>query len=128
VEEEEGREVVRGAIEGADRVATSTVSYAEARAALARKEREGDLDEEGHRRAVGALDDEWSRYDRLAVSNLVAYRAGEMAERYALRGFDAIHLASAARLQDRFDDLQFMAFDRRLTDAARRVLPVYEER
>ena len=55
--EEEGREVVRGAIEGADRVATSTVSYAEARAALARKEREGDLDEEGHRRAVEALDE-----------------------------------------------------------------------
>jgi uncharacterized protein len=128
VAEEEGREVVRGAIEGADRVATSTVAYVETRAALARKEREGDLDEEGCRRAGGALDDEWSRYDRLAVSNLVAYRAGEMAERYALRGFDAIHLASAARLRERFDDLRFMAFDRRLTDAAHRVLPVYEER
>jgi predicted nucleic acid-binding protein len=128
VAEEEGGEVVRGAIEGADRVATSTVSYAEARAALARKEREGDLDEEGHRRAVEALDEEWRRYDRLAVSDLVAHRAGGMAERYALRGFDAIHLASAARLRERFDDLRFMAFDRRLTDAARRILPVYEER
>jgi uncharacterized protein len=119
--------VVRRAIERANRAATSTVSYAEARAALARKEREGDLDEEGYRRAVGALDDEWSRYDRLAVSNLVAYRAGGMAERYGMRGFDAIHLASAARLRERFEDLRFMAFDRRLTDAARLVLPVYEE-
>jgi uncharacterized protein len=126
VEEEEGREMVRGAIEGADRVATSTVAYAEARGA--RKEREGDLDEEGHRRAVEALDEEWHRYDRLAVSNLVAYGAGGMAVRYAMRGFDAIHLASAARLRERFDDLRFIAFDRRLTDAARRILPVYEER
>ncbi len=98
-------------------MATSTVAYAEARAALARREREGVLDEVGYRRAVGALDDEWRRYARLAVSNLVAYRAGEMAERYALRGFDAVHLASAARLRERFGDLRFLAFDDRLLEA-----------
>ncbi len=122
MEEEEGRELVREAVEEADRVATSTVAYAEARAALARREREGILDEVGYRRAVGALDDEWRRYARLAVSNLVAYRAGEMAERYALRGFDAVHLASAARLRERFEDLRFLAFDDRLLEAARRAL------
>lgn len=128
MEEEEGRELVRGAVEEADRVATSTVAYAEARAALARKEREGDLDEEGHQRAVGALDDEWRRYDRLAVSNLVAYQAGEMADRYALRGYDAVHLASAARLRERFEDLRFLAFDDRLLEAARRALVLTYER
>ncbi len=128
VQEEEGYDVVREAVEWAERVATSTVAYAEARAALARKERESDLDEEGHRRAVGALDDDWRRYDRLAVSNLVSYRAGEMAQRYALRGFDAIHLASAARLLERFPDLRFLAFDDRLREVAWRVMPLYQER
>lgn len=127
MEEEEGRELVRGAVEEAWRVATSTVAYAEARAALARKEREGELDHEQRLRAVAALDGEWRGFVRISVSNLVAYRAGEMAERYALRGFDAIHLASAARLGERFDDLHFLAFDARLVEAARGAsVPVYE--
>jgi hypothetical protein len=51
-----------------------------------------------------------------------------MAERYALRGFDAVHLASAARLRERFEDLRFLAFDERLTASARQVLSLYERR
>jgi len=52
--------------------------------------------------------------------------AGALAQRHALRGFDAIHLASALRLSYRFDDLRFLAFDNRLTAAAREVeLTVY---
>ena len=129
MEEEQDRELVREAVGGADRVATSTVAYAEARVALARKEREGQLDRGQHLRAVEALDAEWRGFVRILVSNLVAYRAWEVAERYALRGFDAIHLAapsfdaihlaSAVRLGERFDDLCFLAFDDRLVEAAR---------
>lgn len=119
MQEEQGREAVREAVVGADRVATSTVAYAEARAALARKEREDELDRGQHLRAVEALDAEWRGFARIPVSNLVAYRAGEMAERYALRGFDAIHLASAVWLGERFDGLRFLAFDDRLVEAAR---------
>ncbi len=117
--QEEGREIVREAVEAAEVAATSTIAYAEARAGLARRLREGDFTEEEHRRAVQRLDREWRGYERLAVSNVVAYRAGELAERHALRGFDAVHLASAARLEERFEDLRFLAFDGRLLDAAR---------
>jgi predicted nucleic acid-binding protein len=62
---------------------------------------------------------EWRGFVRISVSNLVAYRAGEMAERYDLRGFDAIHLASAARLGEKLPDVRFLAFDARLMEAAR---------
>ena len=103
---EEGREAVIRAVEEASRVATSTVAYAEARAALARRNREGALSNEEHRRIVTALDEGWESCDRLAVSNAVARRAGSIAERYSLRGFDAIHLASAARLRERFENLR----------------------
>ena len=65
------------------------------------------------------LHEQWRGDDRLAVSNLVAHRAGELAERHALRGFDSIHLASALRLSERFEGLRFLAFDDRLTTAAR---------
>jgi predicted nucleic acid-binding protein len=126
--EEEGRETVFEAVEGADRLATSTVAYAEARAAFARKELMGDLRETGRRQAISDLDGEWRGFVRISVSNLVAYRAGEMAERYALRGFDAIHLASAARLGERSSDVRFLAFDARLAEAARMAtVTVYEE-
>ena len=108
-------------------MATSTVAYAEARAALARKEREGELDHEQLLRAVAALDAEWRGLVRIPVSELIAYRAGEMSERYALRGFDAIHLASASRLHERLVGLKFLAFGTRLVAAARAAsVPVYE--
>ncbi len=110
---------VHEAVERAERSATSTVAYAELRAAFARRHRVGDLGDEGLRRAVARIDADWRGYLRISASNLIAYRAGEMAERYALRGFDAIHLASAARLQERFPGLRFLAFDDRLVDAAR---------
>lgn len=120
-------EAVHAAVEKAERVATSTVAYAELRAALGRRHRIGDLDENGHRRTIGRLDADWRGFVRLIVSNLVAYRAGEMAERHSLRGFDAIHLASAARLREEFVDLRFLAFDARLVEAARGTsVPVYE--
>lgn len=127
MEEEQGRDLVREAVGRAQGVATSTVAYAEARAALARKEREGDLDRGQLLQAVEAIDGEWRGFVRVSVSNLVAYRAGALAERYALRGFDAIHLASAARLQEQFADLRFLAFDARLVEAVRASsVPVFE--
>lgn len=124
--EEEGRELVREAVGTADAVATSTVAYAEARAGLARRFREGDFTEEEHRGAVADLDDDWLAYDRLNVSDPASYLAGRLAERHALRGYDAVHLASAVRLSERFEDLRFLAFDERLNDAARNAnLAVY---
>ena len=51
-----------------------------------------------------------------------------MAERFALRGFDAVHLASASRLGERFTDLRLLAFDDWLVVAAREAsVPVYGE-
>lgn len=117
--EEVGRELVRDVVSSAEVAATSTVAYAEARAGLAHRAREGDLTDEEHGRVVKRLDEEWRGYDRLAVSNLVAYRAGELAERHTLRGYDAVHLASAVRLSERFEDLRFLAFHDRLNDAAK---------
>ena len=126
--DEEGSGTVHEAVEAVGSVATSTVTYAEARAAFARRRRVGDLDGEGAGSLARALDRDWPTYVRLAVSNLVAYRAGEMAGRYALRGFDAIHLASATRLGERLGGLRFLAFDDHLVAAAREAsLPVYGE-
>lgn len=44
-------------------------------------------------------------------------QAGDLAERHALRGYDAVHLATALALKD--PDLVFVTWDRDLSAAAR---------
>jgi predicted nucleic acid-binding protein len=117
--EEEGCEIVRKAVGEAELTATSTVAYAEARAGLARRLREGDFTDEEHRGTVEDLDGDWNTYARLNVSDGLARSAGALAERHALRGFDSIHLASALRLAEKFEEVRFLAFDDRLARAAR---------
>lgn len=125
---EEGREEVERAVEEAGRIATCAVAYAEARAALARKLREGVFSEEEHREAVAALDEDWRTLEVLSVTDNVARLAGDLAERHALRGFDAVHLASAllvraaSRDQGDGEDVLFLGFDMDLMGAAAEVM------
>ncbi len=118
VEEETGGELVRQGIEESEMIAVSTVAYAEARAGLARKQREGLLTVDELQRTVAELDYDWRTYARLDVSNQISYQAGRLAERHSLRGYDAVHLSSAMRLSERFEKLSFLAFDDRLNKAA----------
>lgn len=73
----------------------------------------------------------WTKRGKIAhrtVSDLISYRAGSLAELHALRGYDAVHLATALRFAEDFADLQFLSFDKRLNDAARQAgLSIYGE-
>ncbi|MBN2494236.1 MAG: type II toxin-antitoxin system VapC family toxin [Deltaproteobacteria bacterium] len=89
---------VRKMIRKADSVATSRVAYPEARSAFARRHREGALTPAGIRKAVSALDRDMDAYVIVELQEHVARQAGLLAERHSLRGFDAIHLASALDL------------------------------
>lgn len=124
--EEENSAIVRKAVEEADDTATCVVTYAEARAALARRRRESALKEAGYRTAVEALDEDWRAFTRLEVNDGLARLAGVLAEQKSLRGFDAVHLAAALTLQQQVGDVAFMAFDKRLVEAAGGLLPVVE--
>ena len=125
---EEGREAVERAVEEADRVATSAVAYTKARSALARKLREGVFSEDEHREAVAALDEDWRSIEALSVTENVARFAGDLAERHALRGFDAVHLASAllvsaaSREQGGEEGVLFLSFDMDLMEAVAKVM------
>jgi uncharacterized protein with PIN domain len=59
--EEPGSPAVHAEVDGSELVATSTVAYAEARAALARRRREGSLTAAEHRKAKAGLDTDWPR-------------------------------------------------------------------
>lgn len=92
---------MRKAVRTADVVATSVVAYPEARSAFARRRRERAVTAVVLRRLQQALDRDWRRISRVRLTDAIVRSAGDLAERYALRGFDAIHLASAASLAAR---------------------------
>lgn len=115
---ERGTDVTASAVEQASRVATSRVTYAEARAAFARAKREGIVTASMLREVVDRLDADWARYDVVEVTEPLARRAGALAEKRALRGFDAIHLASALETL-RGVRGAFLCWDDRLARAAK---------
>jgi uncharacterized protein len=111
---------VRQLVEQAAVIATSVVAYAEARAALARLRRSGELTTAKAATAKRQFESDWPSYVALDVSAALAREAGEFAEQYALRGFDAIHLASFAHVARLASarDTHFSSFDERLNKAA----------
>lgn len=115
---EEGRDRTITAVTAAGKGCTSAVAYVEARSAFARKLREGLLDEVTHERIVRAFDYRWSALLRREVTLSLAREAGELAQRLELRGYDAVHLASALDFQCRYGEITFLGFDDRLNDAA----------
>ncbi|MEO8604991.1 MAG: type II toxin-antitoxin system VapC family toxin [bacterium] len=118
--EEDGSAVVGSWVRDAEAVATVRIAYAEARAAFARHQRDGALTAAHLRRVVTLLDADWGRYSALEVTDALVRNAGRLAERHALRGFDAVHLAAAIELREPGTRVAFGCFDERLNHAARR--------
>ena len=116
---EAGTSETRVRVGEASLVATSRVAYPEARAALARRQREAAITQRALARAVSALDRDLGRFVVVELSAKVAKRAGELAERRGLRGFDAIHLASALEVEELTGLMpDFYCYDVRLREAA----------
>lgn len=119
--EEEGSRLVRELVERVEVVATSVVAYVEARAALARQQREGGLTAAGYERAKADFERDWPRYLTVEVSEPVYRSAGDLAETHHLRGCDSLHLASYLSLyREGAQKIRFSAFDEALNRAARR--------
>jgi len=121
--EETGSSDVRELIAGATVVATSVVAYAETRAALSRLRRTGHLTATQFSSAKRKFEAQWPALLSLEVTAAISREAGDFAERYALRGFDALHLASFAEVSRRAepDGTRFSSFDERLNNASRSV-------
>jgi predicted nucleic acid-binding protein len=96
---------------------SSQLVYPEARAALAAAERQGRIDRRGLRRAVSDLEQATAAMRLIGVDHALAYQAGSLAERHALRGYDAVHLASALLIDE--PELLIATWDRELAAAAR---------
>jgi uncharacterized protein len=118
--DEVGRPEVLSAVGRASAVATARINYGEARAAFARHQREGGLTRTALRSIVRDLDRDWGTYNIVEVAEPLVRHAGALAERHALRGYDAVQLAAALALRRVSRTVEFTTFDERLRGAAAR--------
>ncbi|HET9784997.1 MAG TPA: type II toxin-antitoxin system VapC family toxin [Terriglobales bacterium] len=108
--DEPGSDLVRKLL-GGERPVTSAICPVEMESMLRRSHAEGRLTEEEQRgaRAMFALDlDYWSLMD---VDAAVLQQARLVAADFPIRALDAVHVASALRLRERFPDTAFLTAD-----------------
>lgn len=119
---EEGTEMVDAAWEKSNGIATSSVTFAEALSAFSRRHREGLLSIKEYTAVVKKFKGDYSFLILVPIDNVLNHTIETIIRRHPLRGFDAIHMASAlifANLGDN-NSLEFACFDRNLNEAARK--------
>ena len=100
----------------ATRIVCARLVYPEARAALARAVRMGRISSTQTEIATAELDDLVGQIDFVEITDDLARSAGRLAQRFGLRGYDAVHLAAGITIID--DEAVFVTRDAHLADAA----------
>ncbi len=103
----------------AQAIAVCRITWAEAMAGMARRQREDPITGEDIEQARQHLIQCWDQFTIVEVSQRLVETAGRFADVFALRGFDSVQLAAAHELdQSTEQPLTFACFDRRLKQAA----------
>jgi predicted nucleic acid-binding protein len=116
VVEEEGSDVASALWDGCDAALSSRLAHPEVCAALAAANRNRDIDDAGFAAAAREWAEFWAAVRPVELTREVELHAGDLARRRALRGADAVHLASALAIGA--PDLVVAVWDRRLHEGA----------
>lgn len=115
---ESGTDDVGMWISNADYLATSIITIAEMNAAFARGVRMKNFSLSKAEKAVGLLQTHWPVYLKIPASEKCVHRAAELAWKLGLRGYDAVHVASAELWQDAIKTpIAFVTYDKQLVRA-----------
>ena len=115
--EEPGSDLAAELWDGCDAAVASRLAYPEVCAALAAAGRNHDLTERELIAAGRAWGEYWAAIRPVELTTAVGQHAGRLTRSHALRGADAVHLASALAVSD--SDLVMAVWDRRLHQGAR---------
>ena len=101
-------------------IITSAVTYAETLASIYRKRRESrDIDAHIFRAVLESFQKDWKSFIRVDVNEHLHEIINKLVADHPLRGFDAIHLASALLLHEKIENnFIFACYDKRLIAAA----------
>jgi predicted nucleic acid-binding protein len=100
----------------AESVVSSQLVYPEARAAAAAAQRGRRITSATLRHAVDRIDELCTELDVIGLDSDLAYTAGDLAEAHGLRGYDAVHLATALSID--VDSMLLATWDGDLARAA----------
>lgn len=116
---EEGTAEVLAAMGKAESVASHLIAFVEANAAFARLLREQVLNEKQGDAVKQEFSHDWGNYIQVGNDQTLLQRASELAEAFALRAYDSVHLAAADLLLKQSGmGVTFACFDRKLNHAA----------
>jgi uncharacterized protein len=102
------------AIEEANEIVTSPITYSEVRAAFKSLHHNKRITKREYLQAVEDFDRDWSSITTLEVNDAMALLAGALADTHLLKGCDAIHVATALTFQSLSNDVKFLTFDLQL--------------
>lgn len=114
--DEPGSELAAELWDRAESVVSSQLVYPEARAAAAAAHRGRRITSATLRRAVDRIDELCAEMDVIGLDPDLAHSAGDLAEAHGLHGYDAVHLATALRIDG--DSLLLATWDGDLARAA----------
>lgn len=114
--EEDGSDIAAALWDGCDAAVSSRLAYPEVSAALAAARRAHRLGAEEQHQAQAIWEEYWAATRAVELTENIAHRAGHLAAEHALRGVDAVHLASVLAIG--VDDTMFAVWDHRLRTAA----------
>jgi len=116
---EKGSPLIQTIVTRKGSVATAKIAYAEVYAGLTRKHREGHLSDRLYTLSCRQFESDWQAYIRIDLRDEILLLARDLIQRHPLKGFDAIHLASALSLKSALgEEMTFAAADERLLRAA----------
>ena len=117
--EEEGTEFVDYLWDTASAIVTSIVAFAETISVFSRKFREGLLTHKEYAKTVKNFKVDYEELVLVSITKDLNTLIENLLARYPLRGFDAIHLASATIFtRPEVEDVLFACFDHNLNQAA----------
>ena len=114
--DEDGSDLAAQLWDGCDAALSSRLAYPEVRSALAAANRNRDLDDRTLTSLTADWEQFWAAMRPVELTAEVQRRAGTLAQRHALRGADAVHLASALTIPT--NELVVAVWDRRLQTGA----------
>ena len=106
--------LTREAISEAAVQASSPITYSEVRAAFKALRHSRRISQREYQGAIADFDRDWPRVETVDVDPVLALYAGSLADALQLKGYNAVHLATAATMQALSGDVQFLTFDTQL--------------
>lgn len=118
--QEYGSDKVNAWIDSAQLLTTGLVTRVEVVAALARLVRMKVFEESAAERILNIFREEWESLLRLPITDTTVTRADRLSWRYGLRGYDAVHLATALIWRETLArPIHLATYDRELWQAAK---------